>query len=69
MTPEHQRMADNLKKTFEHIELAGGFAFSIHIIPRATTGIDFVIFTDNPLNKIEQSLKKKFCDIKNTTSP
>lgn len=40
--------------------LAGGFAYSIHIIPRATVGIDFVIFTENDTLRIKQSLEKIF---------
>lgn len=40
--------------------LAGGFAFSIHIIPRATVDIDFVIFTGEDTKQIELSLKKVF---------
>ncbi len=49
--------------------LAGGFAFSIHIIPRATTDIDFVIFTDNSLKQIELSLEKVFHDIIRHSKP
>jgi len=40
--------------------LAGGFAFSIHVIPRATVDIDFVIFSIDNLVKIEKSLKKVY---------
>jgi hypothetical protein len=40
--------------------LAGGFAFSIHIIPRATTDIDFMIFTRSDLGVIEKSLGEIF---------
>jgi hypothetical protein len=43
--------------------LAGGFAFSIHIIPRATTDIDFMIFTLSGLEQIKESLKNIFPDI------
>lgn len=43
--------------------LAGGFAFSIHIIPRATVDIDFVIFTDEDTSQIEKSLKKSFKEL------
>jgi len=43
--------------------LAGGFAFSIHIIPRATVDIDFVIFTDENTSRIEKSLTKIFEDL------
>jgi len=43
--------------------LAGGFAFSIHIIPRATTDIDFMIFTLSGLEQIKESLKSIFPDI------
>lgn len=40
--------------------LAGGFAFSIHIIPRATTDIDFVIFAPDSIHRVESSLKKLY---------
>ncbi len=43
--------------------LAGGFAFSIHIIPRATVDIDFVIFTNDNKIKIESSLKRLFSSL------
>jgi hypothetical protein len=43
--------------------LAGGFAFSIHIIPRATTDIDFMIFTQSGLEKIKKSLNSIFSHV------
>lgn len=49
--------------------LAGGFAFSIHIIPRATTDIDFMIFTQSGLEQIEESLKRIFPDLIAHRSP
>ena len=53
-------IVDEFKKDGIIFALAGGFAFSIHIIPRATVDIDFIIFTKDDKMKIESSLKKVF---------
>lgn len=54
------KVVETFKKDDIIFALAGGFAFSIHIIPRATVDIDFVIFTEDNKIKIELSLKKVF---------
>ncbi len=54
------KVADAFKKDNIIFALAGGFAFSIHIIPRATVDIDFVIFTNDNKMQVESSLKKVF---------
>ena len=57
------RLAQVFEKDGIIFALAGGFAFSIHIIPRATTDIDFIVFTKDSLHLVEQSIKKVFPDL------
>lgn len=45
------------------LALAGGFAYSMYCNPRATVDLDFVIFTDDDIDSVEQLLINRFASV------